>query len=73
MNPRPSAIQTIGLGKDFGGRAVLESIDLDVPAGSVLALLGPNGAGKDDPGAGSSSTLADAGPRDCIRSPASTY
>jgi ribose transport system ATP-binding protein len=35
-----------GLGKRFGATLALAGIDLDVPAGSVLALLGPNGAGK---------------------------
>src|SRR5258708_13880911 len=35
-----------GIGKSFGGRAVLDRIDLAVEAGSVFALLGPNGAGK---------------------------
>jgi len=35
-----------GLGKSFGGHAVLEHVDLAVETGSVLALLGPNGAGK---------------------------
>ncbi|MFF4209162.1 sugar ABC transporter ATP-binding protein [Streptomyces sp. NPDC001796] len=35
-----------GLGKRFGGTLALDSVDLDVHRGSVLALLGPNGAGK---------------------------
>ncbi|UXY24735.1 sugar ABC transporter ATP-binding protein [Streptomyces cynarae] len=35
-----------GLGKRFGGTLALDSVDLDVQRGSVLALLGPNGAGK---------------------------
>ena len=35
-----------GLGKSFGGHAVLDHVDLAVGTGSVLALLGPNGAGK---------------------------
>jgi ABC-2 type transport system ATP-binding protein len=35
-----------GLAKRFGEVHALERIDLEVPAGAVLALLGPNGAGK---------------------------
>ncbi|MEW2401120.1 sugar ABC transporter ATP-binding protein [Streptomyces sp. NPDC046862] len=35
-----------GLSKRFGGTRALKGVDLDIPAGSVLALLGPNGAGK---------------------------
>ena len=47
MNRQPSSgITTIGLGKDLGGRPVLDGVDLDVQPGSVHALLGPNGAGK---------------------------
>ncbi len=40
------AIHTQGLGKRFGDRAALESIDLDVPRGCAFGFLGPNGAGK---------------------------
>lgn len=40
------AIQTQGLGRTFGSFTALESLDLDVPRGSLFALLGPNGAGK---------------------------
>src|ERR1700712_1369608 len=40
------AIHTAGLGKKFGDRAALESIDLEVPRGSAFGFLGPNGAGK---------------------------
>jgi heme exporter protein A len=32
--------------KAFGRKAVLRTIDLDVPAGQSVALFGPNGAGK---------------------------
>lgn len=30
----------------FGGNTVLNGIDLDIPAGTILALLGPSGCGK---------------------------
>jgi len=40
------AITARGLRKSFGALQVLRGIDLQVPAGSVLALLGRNGAGK---------------------------
>ena len=40
------AIHTQGLGKRFGTRAALESIDLEVPRGTAFGFLGPNGAGK---------------------------
>ncbi|KUO20628.1 ATP-binding cassette domain-containing protein [Streptomyces dysideae] len=40
------AIAAKGLRKAYGDKAVLDGIDLAVPAGTVFALLGPNGAGK---------------------------
>jgi ABC-2 type transport system ATP-binding protein len=43
MNP---VIATHGLTKRFGGKTVVDHIDLAVPAGAVFALLGDNGAGK---------------------------
>jgi ABC-2 type transport system ATP-binding protein len=39
-------VTAAGIGKSFGGRAVLDHVDLAVETGSVFALLGPNGAGK---------------------------
>jgi len=40
------AIETRGLTKRFGTRPAVDSIDLQVPAGSVFGFLGPNGSGK---------------------------
>jgi len=40
------AIRATGLRKSFGGKVVLDGIDLEVPAGAIFSLLGPNGAGK---------------------------
>ncbi len=39
-------VETRGLRKAYGDVAVLNAVDLEVPAGTVLALLGLNGAGK---------------------------
>jgi ABC-2 type transport system ATP-binding protein len=44
--PIDPAIQIRGLTKRYGGRAVVDSLDLQMPSGAVTALLGPNGAGK---------------------------
>ena len=41
-----SIIATHGLTKHFGGKAVVNRLDLAVPAGAIFALLGDNGAGK---------------------------
>ncbi len=40
------AIETEGLGRDYGKTRALEALDLEVAPGSLVGLLGPNGAGK---------------------------
>lgn len=39
-------IRTEGLSFSFGSQAVVKSISLEVPEGSIYGFLGPNGAGK---------------------------
>ena len=41
-----AAVDIRGLVKRYDGRAVLDGLDLDVPAGSIFGFLGPNGSGK---------------------------
>src|SRR6201747_763376 len=41
-----SALQTIGLEKQFGGLRVTRDLSLKIEAGARHALIGPNGAGK---------------------------
>jgi ABC-2 type transport system ATP-binding protein len=41
-----NAISTRGLTKDYPGVRALDSLDLDVPTGTIFGFLGPNGAGK---------------------------
>jgi ABC-2 type transport system ATP-binding protein len=41
-----AAVSATGLGKSYGGKRVLDGVDLTVTCGSVFALLGPNGSGK---------------------------
>ncbi len=40
------AIKTEGLSRDFGSARAVDSLSLDIPAGSIFGFLGPNGAGK---------------------------
>lgn len=44
--PEKLAIQTTGLGKDFGTLCAVAALDLAVPEGQFFGLLGPNGSGK---------------------------
>lgn len=51
MTPTPPpATETVvsvrGLTKSYGGRVVVDDLDLDVRAGEVVGLIGANGAGK---------------------------
>lgn len=39
-------LECSGLVKRYGGRAVVDGVDLRVPRGAIFGLLGPNGAGK---------------------------
>ena len=41
-----AVIRTQGLTKYFGGKKVVDKLDLAIPAGAIWALLGDNGAGK---------------------------
>jgi branched-chain amino acid transport system ATP-binding protein len=40
------SLKVSGLTVHRGGRPVVRSVDIEIPAGEVTALLGPNGAGK---------------------------
>ncbi len=42
----PRVIRTEALRKDFGDKAAVAGLDLDVQPGEILGFLGPNGAGK---------------------------
>src|SRR6266545_4669039 len=44
--PGGPAIETSGLTKRYGGRSVVDSLDMEVPDGVVAGFIGPNGAGK---------------------------
>ena len=44
--PNSPAVEITGLVKRYGGRAVVDGLDLVAERGRVTAVLGPNGAGK---------------------------
>ena len=44
--PDTPALEISGLVKRYGGRAVVDGLDLVAHHGQVTAVLGPNGAGK---------------------------
>lgn len=46
MTERETVIQTENLSKSYGNFQALKSLNLDVPANSIVGFLGPNGAGK---------------------------
>jgi ABC-2 type transport system ATP-binding protein len=49
IDPQPVsdlAVQTKGLQKSYGGRIVVDDVDLHLPTGVVSGFVGPNGAGK---------------------------
>ena len=40
------AVAVVGVGKDYGGRPVLDGVSMEVAGNAVHGFLGPNGAGK---------------------------
>lgn len=44
--PGDSAVELVGVEKDYGAGSVLGGITLSVPKGASVALIGPNGSGK---------------------------
>ena len=39
-------LETVALGKSFGGLRAISNLDVDVEAGTIHGLIGPNGSGK---------------------------
>ncbi|MEV6962524.1 ABC transporter ATP-binding protein [Streptomyces sp. NPDC051207] len=46
LPPGPLGVALRGVSFDYGGRPVLDGVELTVPAGQTLALVGASGAGK---------------------------
>lgn len=46
MTSTAPVVTVRGLCKSYGGRVVVDHLDLDVPAGEIVGLIGANGAGK---------------------------
>ncbi len=41
-----ATVQALGVSKAYGGRVVLQALDLDMAEGELICLLGPSGCGK---------------------------
>jgi len=46
VNTGALALEVRGVTVKFGGLVALNAVDIDVPAGGVVAVIGPNGSGK---------------------------
>ena len=46
MSSSPIALSAKGIEVRIDGRRILDDVELDVPAGSIVGIVGPNGSGK---------------------------